>query len=60
VEELRQAERALSELSIQLHWSASQADDATMAHHLREIADKLAAEAEQLRDLWASGFTPLD
>ena len=60
MEELRQAERALSELSIQLHWRASQVTDTTMEHHLREIADKLAAEAEQLRDLWASGFTPLD
>ena len=43
-----------------LHWRAGRVNDTTVAHHLREIADKLAAEAEQLRDLWASGFTPLD
>ena len=60
MDELHMAERALSELSMQLHWQAGRCDDAAVAHRLREIADVLAVEAEQLRDLWASGFTPLE
>ena len=60
MEELRVAERALSDLSMQLHWRAGRVDDAMVAHRLREIADALATEAEQLRDLWASGFAPLE
>jgi UTP:GlnB (protein PII) uridylyltransferase len=60
MEELRVAERALSDLSMALHWRAGRVDDTTVAHHLREIADRLADEAETLRDLWASGFAPLE
>jgi hypothetical protein len=56
VDELRLAEKALTELSIQLHWRAGSASDPAVAHRLREIADVLSDEAMSLRELWASGF----
>jgi len=57
---VQDAERAITELSIRLHWIAGHVADAAIAHRLRDIADDLAETALSLRALVATGFGDLD